>query len=914
MTLQFRRGTDAERQTITPAAGEPIWTTDTTQLYVGDGITPGGVAVGSGGGSISTITNQALFTTSSVEFANLTIQNDGTIYASQGTYGPPDGTFAPVRVGLYGNEADYAIGVEGNHSWIQGNTGVKLYSGDNNERLAATTAGVRINTAYTLPTVDGTEGQVAITNGAGTVSFGTVSTANITGLATVATSGSYTDLSNQPTNQDLFTNSNVTFGTVTLNGLQVAQINTAPGLSNIETNGNFAPSTDKADSLGEPGKHWATLYVNTVSVDTSIVFGDNTVQTTAYTGASNPFDQTLNTTSSVAFNSVKVGPDPLHSSDYFNIITDNPNDIDIYTNGYYGGSSEVWLRHNASVDIITDNGGYTWSFDNTGTLHFPDGSTQTTAYTGGGGGAGVYTGYRDFLVNPGTLTAAQTGTAIQLFGADVELPLGTDVAAGGAFVFTNEDTTIQLINVATGSSDFIYHLELNTASLEIWAGETVELTSRGSGEWDITGGTLGLRYQTTASVQQLSIPVSGVITPNNGRVSNAYPNGAAADAADLVTDTSANAKSFSIKTQDYVNNGNWWADTPETAWRFMPNGYMVFPNGVKSVPGAAGPWINGSYGSLNIGDAPAVWDTSTHAGVTILSGPGGTVGTAGISASPTGVISQATWDAGDRTNASQIISGQDQPNNFVHTTNWFDNNTYEYWSLDLLTQNTATTVIQTTNGVSTSTWTFDSTGGLSAPGEITMASLVLSSSTATLAGDNQQTPIPGSGSNSPFGSVKLDIQTDSADFLIQTHRASDGANADKTFVFTRGGALVLPNGAYILDQPGLTSFTANSGNYMSFATPDNNTYVEYDTNGVYLYTDYNNAAYTWTFNNSGTTTLPGLMTLAVYTAAQLTAITGTVGQMACVSDSAAGGNPNGMMAFWDTTHSRWSYIHDNSAV
>ena len=45
MPLQFRRGTNAERLTITPAVGEPIWTTNTNRLYVGDGTTVGGVAV-----------------------------------------------------------------------------------------------------------------------------------------------------------------------------------------------------------------------------------------------------------------------------------------------------------------------------------------------------------------------------------------------------------------------------------------------------------------------------------------------------------------------------------------------------------------------------------------------------------------------------------------------------------------------------------------------------------------------------------------------------------------------------------------------------------------------------------------------------------------------------------------------------
>jgi hypothetical protein len=51
----------------------------------------------------------------------------------------------------------------------------------------------------------------------------------------------------------------------------------------------------------------------------------------------------------------------------------------------------------------------------------------------------------------------------------------------------------------------------------------------------------------------------------------------------------------------------------------------------------------------------------------------------------------------------------------------------------------------------------------------------------------------------------------------------------------------------------------------------------------------------------------------VYTVATKPA-SGSVGQQICISDSAGGGNPNGMMAFWDTTNARWSYIHDNGAV
>jgi hypothetical protein len=66
--------------------------------------------------------------------------------------------------------------------------------------------------------------------------------------------------------------------------------------------------------------------------------------------------------------------------------------------------------------------------------------------------------------------------------------------------------------------------------------------------------------------------------------------------------------------------------------------------------------------------------------------------------------------------------------------------------------------------------------------------------------------------------------------------------------------------------------------------------------------------------NSTSATFTQPVGLPVKTAAAWNAITGAVGQMVCVSNSAGGAHPNGMMAFWDTTNARWSYIHDNSAV
>jgi len=46
--IQIRRGIEAQRSLITPDVGEPLFTTDNKQLFVGDGVTAGGLFVGGG--------------------------------------------------------------------------------------------------------------------------------------------------------------------------------------------------------------------------------------------------------------------------------------------------------------------------------------------------------------------------------------------------------------------------------------------------------------------------------------------------------------------------------------------------------------------------------------------------------------------------------------------------------------------------------------------------------------------------------------------------------------------------------------------------------------------------------------------------------------------------------------------------
>lgn len=67
--IQFRRGTTQKRQAYVLADGEPGW--DGDALYIGDGVTPGGLpAAGAGGGLTQSVADARYVKLSQINAAN----------------------------------------------------------------------------------------------------------------------------------------------------------------------------------------------------------------------------------------------------------------------------------------------------------------------------------------------------------------------------------------------------------------------------------------------------------------------------------------------------------------------------------------------------------------------------------------------------------------------------------------------------------------------------------------------------------------------------------------------------------------------------------------------------------------------------------------------------------------------------
>jgi hypothetical protein len=193
------------------------------------------------------------------------------------------------------------------------------------------------------------------------------------------------------------------------------------------------------------------------------------------------------------------------------------------------------------------------------------------------------------------------------------------------------------------------------------------------------------------------------------------------------------------------------------------------------------------------------------------------------------------------------------------------------------------------------------TGNISAGGDLSVSGAL---SIANLQAANLQV--------GNFSSPSTQTASLWAETNVKGNLVLNGSNTKMQFGFGNISLQILDGNVSIGNANGnggsLDYFTSRGRTQFYMQPTGNSTTIDmYAANGYISTTGTVSAANVAVTSN-------GFMKLAVYTEAALTAITGQVGWMAAVSDSAQGSNPNGMIAFWDTTNSRWSYIHDNSAV
>ena len=91
MALLLRRGLEADRLSFVPLEGELIYVTDTKLVYVGDGVTPGGILVTGGGTPVPTPTY-------SLSRSAVSVNEGQSFTITLTTTNLPDGTSVPYII------------------------------------------------------------------------------------------------------------------------------------------------------------------------------------------------------------------------------------------------------------------------------------------------------------------------------------------------------------------------------------------------------------------------------------------------------------------------------------------------------------------------------------------------------------------------------------------------------------------------------------------------------------------------------------------------------------------------------------------------------------------------------------------------------------------------------------------------
>ena len=172
MPLQLRRGTDSNRLSITPVVGEPIFTTDTKKLFIGDGSTVGGITVSGIDSAQITSIIDSNYIVSIIDDSSLTIDGNGStggVTISDGLVGIKTGTGNVAAIDFYCevNNAHRVKLKAPAHASFSGNPDVILPNASGTLALTSDIATGFLDSALTIQLVDSAYVQARQTSGGG---------------------------------------------------------------------------------------------------------------------------------------------------------------------------------------------------------------------------------------------------------------------------------------------------------------------------------------------------------------------------------------------------------------------------------------------------------------------------------------------------------------------------------------------------------------------------------------------------------------------------------------------------------------------------------------------------------------------------------------------------------------------------
>ena len=313
MSLQIRRGTAAQLANITPVQGELIFTTDTQQVYVGDGTTAGGIPVAVGGsGNLTGVNINASGNISAggnINAGNITATGNATS-ANFYTAGVVSAT-GNVRGGNIGTVGvvSAAGNVTGNYFIGNGSQLVGIVSSYANANVAAYLASgnsLSISITGSVSAQGNITGAYHIGNGyflTGITSYSNAAVATFMGSGnamTISTTGTIT------------TTANVTGGNINTGGLISAAGNIYTGgklyaTGNLENGGNLttgfiagsaitlvgnvqAGNVNVGSNVSVVGNVTAAFYLGNASAMSGLPTAYSNVLVQQYMGSGNTFN------------------------------------------------------------------------------------------------------------------------------------------------------------------------------------------------------------------------------------------------------------------------------------------------------------------------------------------------------------------------------------------------------------------------------------------------------------------------------------------------------------------------------------------------------------------------------------------------------------------------------------------------